>query len=90
MSHAGLMRNSITQLQTRMEIPNKMTYFKNVQSKMILWLNGPDYTDIGRTYLIQCCNFHGCMGAPANRSMHHWCQNNAMAATKEFLKGKKG
>lgn len=59
---------------------NQMTYFKSVQDKTAVWLNGPNFTDVTKTYAIHCCGFHGCGGNGANGTMWKWCNDHSAEA----------
>ena len=51
-----------------------MTFFKKVQDKAVVWLNGSHFTDTTRTWVTQCCDFHGCGNGGGNISSYAWCK----------------
>lgn len=51
---------TIEAYQIRMQVPNKMTYFKSVKSKVSLRLNHSSFSKEQRHFVVGCCNFHGC------------------------------
>jgi hypothetical protein len=52
---------TIEAYQTRVRAPNKMNYYSSVSPKVALRLTGaPEYTNDTSTFLVHCCDFHGC------------------------------
>ena len=51
---------TIEAYKMRMPHPHKLTYYKSVALKLVLYLNHPNLTKRQRHFLMNCCNFHNC------------------------------